>query len=270
MQLNQPAMACWLILDIDRRGAANDWEDACLPPPTYAVTNPENGRAHLGYALATPVCLSNAGRSHPRRYLAAIEQAYLTRIGADLAFNGPLAKNPLHDDWLLWEPANCPVYELGHLADYVDLPASLPRRPKPEGYSRNCDLFQMLADWAVRAIRDCWGPGGEDRWREVCLNQALAFNTFQVPLGFSEVKGLARSVSRWTWWHTTPAGFRAFQAERGRRGGVASGMARWEASAPQRAAARRLVDEGLSLRAAAKQLGVSHPTVASWLREGGK
>lgn len=262
-------MACWLIFDIDRADAASAWDDADLPPPTYVATNPENGHAHLGYALAAPVCVTDAARKHPQRYLAAIEHAYMTRLHADTAFNGPLAKNPLNDRWRLWEPANCPKYELSLLAEYVDLPKSLPRRPKPEGYSRNCDLFEMLFAWAVRAIRSYWGPGGEERWREVCVQQALALNTFSVPLSTSEAMGVGRSISRWTWRNTTPTGFRAAQTERGRRGGVASGAARRASNEERRSAALVLALQGQSNRAIAAQLGVSHPTVATWLNTGG-
>ncbi|HDR8920146.1 TPA: replication initiation protein [Burkholderia vietnamiensis] len=270
MQMSNPALACWLIFDIDRPGAATAWTDADLPPPTYVATNPENGHAHLGYALAAPVCVTDAARKHPQRYLAAIEHAYMTRLRADAAFNGPLAKNPLNERWKLWEPANCPTYELGLLADYVDLPTSLPRRPKPEGYSRNCDLFEVLLAWGVRAIRGYWAPGGENRWREACIQQALALNTFTVPLGMSEVMSIGRSVSRWTWKNTTPAGFRAVQAERGQRGGIASVAARRAATEEQRSAAIVLARQGLSNRAIAAQLGVSHPTIAAWLHAGGE
>ncbi|WP_261542018.1 replication initiation protein [Burkholderia multivorans] len=270
MQMSNPALACWLIFDIDRPGAASAWTDADLPPPTYVATNRDNGHAHLGYALAAPVCVTDAARQHPRRYLAAIEHAYMTSLRADVAFNGPLAKNPLHERWMLWEPANCPMYELNVLAEYVDLPAALPRRAKPEGYSRNCDLFETLLAWAVRAIRGYWGPGGEERWREACVRQALALNTFSAPLAASEVMSVGRSVSRWTWRNTTPAGFRAVQAERGRRGGVASGAARRAASEEQRSAALTLALQGLSNRAIAARLGVSHPTVATWLKADGK
>ncbi len=150
------------------------------------------------------------------------------------------------------------------------MPTALPRRLKPEGYSRNCDLFETLLAWAVRAIRSYWGPGGEERWREACIRQALALNTFSDPLGASEVMSVGRSVGRWTWRNTTPAGFRAVQAERGRRGGVASGTACRAASEEQRSAALVLALQGLSNRAIASQIGVSHPTVAAWLNADGK
>ena len=263
-------MACWLIFDIDRREAASAWEDAYLPPPTYIAINPSNGHAHLGYALSSPVCMTDVARSHPQRYLAAIERAYIRRLKADVAFNGPLAKNPLNDKWRLWEPANCPAYELGLLAEYVDLPKREPPRPKREGYSRNCDLFETLMFWAVRAIRNYWDTRNSDRWREDCIQKAVNLNVFQIPLGVNEAIGIGRSVAKWTWRNTTPSGFHDSQARVGRRGGVASGKSRRAASELQRAMASELAQQGLSMRAIATELGVSHPTVSSWLREGGK
>lgn len=266
MHLNRPSMASWLIFDIDQPRAASAWDDANLPAPTYVSVNPANEHAHLGYALSGPVCLTDAGRDHPRRYLAAIEHAYKVRLKADVAFRGPLGKNPLHPRWLLWEPAGSPAYELGALAEYVELPPYVPRSPRNEGYSRNCDLFESLFYWAVRAIRDFWGQRHAGRWREACVQQALALNSFATPLEINEVLGVAGSVARWTWRHTTPQGFSQVQAIRGRRGGIASGEARWAASEEKRAVAQALAETGLSNRAIALQLGVSHPTIGAWLR----
>ncbi|WP_412150268.1 replication initiation protein [Bordetella bronchiseptica] len=265
LQLNRTSLASWLIFDVDRPGAASAWDDGDLPVPTYVSTNPTNGHSHLGYAVSSPVCLTEAGRDHPRRYLAAIEHAYVARLRADSAFNGPLGKNPLHPRWVLWEPASCPTYELGLLAEYVDLPSSIPRSAHQEGYSRNCDLFQALLHWAVREIRNFWGESHNGSWREACIQQALALNRFEKPLGVNEVVGIGRSVARWTWVNTTPKGFQETQSIRGRRGGMSSGAARWAASAGKREIAQALAETGLSNRAIAAQLGVSHPTVGAWL-----
>lgn len=133
LQLNPPSHAVWLLLDLDYDQATLAWEDQGLPPPTFVATNRDNGNAQLGYALAAPVCVSAAARDHPMRYLAAIEYAYVRRLDADAAFAGPLAKNPLSPLWRLWEPANCPMYELGELAEYVTLPKSLPRKREAQG-----------------------------------------------------------------------------------------------------------------------------------------
>lgn len=228
LQLNPPALESWLILDIDRECSGFEAQDAGLPEPTFVLLNPENRHSQVGYALAAPVCTSSAARRRPVRYLAAIEAGYNRRVGGDLAFQGPLSKNPLFEGWHLIEPAAAPTYELGLLAEYVDLPNRLPRRrAEVEAevevggrIKRNCTLFDRLAEWARRAVRGFWRPGGETDWSEACLSHAETLNCFTPPLTHSEVRGIARSVSRWTWRNCTPVGFREWQAAMGVRSGA--------------------------------------------------
>jgi len=180
-----------------------------------------------------------------------------------MAFSGPLSKNPLHPAWRLWEPANAPVYELSELHRGVDLPKRPRRRPRPEGLSRNCDLFDSLRNWAYQAVRDFWRPGRQEAFEESVLQCALALNSFPSPLGYSEVKGIARSVARYTWRRMTPAGFRAVQAGRGRR----SGEVRRQATADLRAEAKGLHAAGKSKSEIALALDVPRPTIVRWLSE---
>lgn len=263
IQLNPPAHQNWLILDIDRPGAAFAWVDADLPPPTYVAINPENGHAHIGYALASPVCTSDAGRIAPIRYLAAIERAYGLKVGADFGFTGPLAKNPLHHGWRLWEPANTPSYELSELAEYVDLAV----RPAlvPVGVGRNCELFDRLRMWAYRAVRGFWRPEGLRFWMEVVRRQAEALNCFPQPLSNAEVTGIARSVARYVWRRFSPTEFRELQAERGRRGAEATAtLKRNRREQAVHDAIARLSVEGWkpSMRTVAQALGCSVSTLS--------
>ena len=199
-----------MIIDIDLPNAALKWDFRGLPPPTYISINPKNGHAQYGYALRAPVCVTKYARSHPLRYLAAIESAYIHMLDADVAFNGPLAKNPLHEQWRLWEPANAPCYELGTLADYVPL-SSKRAKLMESGIGRNCTIFDSLLKWAVPAIRGYWGPNGEGVWLAAVRDCAESLNVFENPLSTNEVAGIARSVARWTWRNTTPTGFRDSQ-----------------------------------------------------------
>lgn len=263
MQLNPPAHQTWLILDIDREQASFEWERANLPVPTFVATNTVNGHAQIGYALTAPVCTTKVARLAPLRYLAAIDYAYIQKIEGDTCFTGPLSKNPLHPHWRLWEPANAPRYELGYLAEFAELPKRLP--PRPSGVGRNCDLFEQLRLWAYSAVREHWRPGGEDAWRAAVRLRAESINTFVMPLGASEVAGIARSVARYVWRRFTPSSFRDVQAERGRIGGVASGVARLATNESKRATARLMVAKGMSLRAVADELDVGKSTVSRWV-----
>lgn len=263
IQLNPPGHHAWLILDIDRPGAALAWEDANLPPPTYVAVNPENGHAHIGYALSSPVCKTDAARLKPIRYLAAIEHAYTEKVGADFAYAGPLAKNPLHPCWRLWEPANAPSYELGYLAEFVDLPNKL--ASVSAGVGRNCVLFDALRAWAYTAVRTFWRPGGQQPWYEAVRRQAESMNRFPRPLSNSEVAGIARSIARYVWRRFSPADFRELQAERGRRGAEVTALLKRERREHDiQVAISQLSIEGWkpSMRTVAKALGCSVATLS--------
>lgn len=265
MQLNPPSMAFWLQLDIDRRGAASAWEDALLPPPTYIAINRVNGHAQIGYALADPVCTSEAARMKPLRYLAAVEYAFNHKLGADLAFHGPLAKNPLNERWLLLQPANNPTYELCELADHVDLPSPEDlRRGKINvnyaAYGRNCALFERLRSWAYSAVRKFWKPEGYESFCDHALHVVEALNMqLPIPLPYSEVRSIARSVAKWVWRRLSPDGFREVQAARGRL----KGAAKREMLMP---IVLGLIGEGKSQREVARIVGVGTMTINGWLK----
>lgn len=218
IQPNSPDKVSWLIFDIDKAGGAFAWQDAGLPAPTISISNPENGRAHLYYGLKAPVCRSFAGRSGPLHYLAAVESAYKDELGADLGYAGLLAKNPFHPHWrTTWHPR---LYELGELAEYVDLGKRRARPLEIAGLGRNCTLFEGLRDWAYRAVLEHKrNRGSEDRWSEVVRDQAEQLNVFATPLTSSEVKCIAKSVARWTWREFSLDRFSEIQRARGKLGG---------------------------------------------------
>lgn len=267
LQLNQPSQAHWLQLDIDRPAASHAWQDCNLPPPTYVVVNPANGHAQYGYALAEPVCVTEAARPKPLAYLAAIEYAYNRALNADVAFRGPLAKNPLHPAWRLWEPANDPVYELHDLAEHVELPSPALVRAgqlntEYASLGRNCTLFEQLRQYAYAVIRSYWRPGGRDAFQAHVLTRATKLNaSFPAPLGDGEVKSIVRSIVRWVWKTLTPGTFRERQAACGR----ASGAARRSATQATRALVGDAASRGLSSRAIARLIGINQSTVVRWL-----
>ncbi|MDH3066633.1 replication initiation protein [Achromobacter insolitus] len=272
LQLNQPSQAFWLQLDIDRPAASHAWQDCDLPPPTYVVVNPMNGHAQYGYALAEPVCVTEAARPKPLAYLAAIEYAYNRVLRADVAFRGPLAKNPLHPAWRLWEPANDPVYELSDLAEHVELPSLALMQAgqlnmQYASLGRNCALFEQLRRVAYATVRSYWGPDGRDAFLAHLLIQAASLNVrFPTPLGTGEVKGIAGSIARWIWKRFTPGAFRDRQAACGR----ASGVARRSATQEKRVQAIAAASRGLSTRTIAELVGMNQSSIVRWLRAEGR
>ena len=217
IQPNPPLQVAWLIFDIDYAGAAFAWEKTNLPPPTITVINPKNGHAHLLYGLTAPVAMSDAARDAPIRYAAGVQAAFLARLCADPGYAGLIAKNPFHDAWrTIWVQH---LYDLGELAEYVTLPKILPRGSSV-GLGRNCSLFEELRLWSYRWAREYKRNGASsDQWGDAVLGQATRMNNFDLPLAYSEVMAISKSVAKWTWRHFNDAKFSAIQSARGKRGG---------------------------------------------------
>lgn len=239
IQANPPHLRVWSIFDVDReRGGAAAfgalaWEEANLPPPSWAAANCENGNAHLVWGLSAPVLVDSPDmRQRPLRYLCAVEAGFRAKLNADSGYSGLLTKNPAHP---LWRTLRGPrlAYELGELADWIDIPKHLPRR-KPEeiGLGRNVTLFEWLRQYAYRHIRHYKGDVRNFvLWQAHLNGNALERNgDFQAPMDGREVWHIARSVAKWTWQRfdipASDARFSALQAHRGRNGGLKGGATR--------------------------------------------
>ena len=222
IQPNGPTHRHWIVFDVDHAAATLSWDDVGAPAPNITVTNKANGHAHLIYGLDTPIRTAPDGNAAPLRYAAAIEAALREKLGADMGYSGLICKNPLHEHWLVqvWEPR---LYDLAWLSDYLDLSPYNGRKSLPEyGLGRNCNLFEYLAKWSYKAIRQGWPAF--DQWFEACRTRAEWYNTrtFEQPLPGNEVTHTARSVARWTYQHFSEAGFSAWQAKQGAKGGKIS------------------------------------------------
>jgi hypothetical protein len=274
IQANPPHLRVWSIFDVDRPGAALAWEHANLPPPAWAAVNKINAHAHLVWGLSAPVLVDSPNmRQAPLRYLCAVEAAFRAKLEADSGYSGLITKNPMHP---LWRVLKGPQrgYELGELAEYVDLPRYAPRR-KPEqiGLGRNVTLFDWLRQYAYRQIRHYKGDVRNFVVWQAHLNaKALERNgDFMQPLMGNEVWHICKSVAKWTWrrfdLEASDARFSALQAARGRQGGVASGAARLAAGEDKRASARLMRAQGMTQQSIAAALGVTQQAVSKWLRD---
>ena len=197
IQFNQPHAMFWLGFDVDRVGAAIDWSDRNAPAPTLTITNPENGHAHLLYALKTSIRTAPDGKMKPLRYAAAVENALRKKLEADAGYSGLICKNPNHGHWKIavWQPE---LYTLDWLADFLDLNAANDKEIVADyGLGRNCALFDKTRKWAYRAIRQGWPE--YEQWLEACHARASAYNLqFASPLDEKEVSGIAKSIAKWT------------------------------------------------------------------------
>ncbi|MBJ7262260.1 MAG: replication initiation protein [Burkholderiaceae bacterium] len=206
MQINRPGMVSWLIFDLDHAHALI-WEDAGLPAPNLIVRNRQSCHSHLYYAIA-PVCTSENARSRPIAYMKAIYEAFSARLEADTDFHsGPVAKTPGHPWWLTHEMHNH-VYELGELADYVDLAVASLWGKGPQldevSHSRHCLLFEQLRYYAYSIANRERERGSFMTFTRLLEAYAHNRNSFQ-KLGFTEdlpvasLKSTVKSVARWTW-----------------------------------------------------------------------
>lgn len=218
------------VFDIDRPGAAVDWDDGTKPPPNWTAENPANGHAHLGYILLHPVPRTPTARARPLRALARVEAGLTTLLGADRAYSHVLTKTPLHPAWRTLWPRPEP-YTLDELRDYLpdNLPLTLPRN-EAVGVGRNVCLFDSLRQWAYRNRRHYtdWPA-----WLSACQRHAGGINGYTPPLPLGEVHDTAKSVAKWVWSggrgaDFSPAGFARVQTARGRASGTRSAAARMD------------------------------------------
>lgn len=197
IQFNQPHAMFWLGFDVDRVGAAIDWSDRNAPAPTLTITNPENGHAHLLYALETSIRTAPDGKIKPLRYAAAVENALRKKLGSDAGYSGLICKNPNHSHWKIavWQPE---LYTLDWLADSLELSGANDKEIVTDyGLGRNCALFDKTRKWAYRAIRQGW-PDYE-QWLHACYERVNAYNLqLLLPLEENEVMGIAKSIAKWT------------------------------------------------------------------------
>ena len=286
IQVNPPWLRSFIVMDVDRPGAALAWEDALLPMPFWSSMNPRNGHAHLAWAIDAPVLLGQHDRQKPMRYLAAIEAGMREKLDADPGYSGLITKNPVHRHWRnAWAPIGRGVYDLDYLADHLNLPRHAPKsRPETVGLGRNCDTFDHLRYYAYREVR-LWRdtplppPGHDERrgvyihWLNHLYSTALdrTHNEHPIPLDSREVHWISRSVAGWVWTRfdveASDRRWSARQAARGRRGGIRSGQVRREQSKDKRAAARLMRAQGMTQAAIAAELGVRQQSVSKWTKD---
>nr|WP_269154218.1 replication initiation protein [Photobacterium carnosum] len=280
IQVNRPSTDLYLVFDLDYEYSALAWSDLNLPAPAWAAKNPINGHSHLGYALSVGVCTSSMARLAPLKYLAAIQSAYTEILKADRSYARLLTKNPLHDAWQTtwWTDEK---YTLDYLADFVDLTGHPLRGKESHGLGRNCELFENVAHWAYKEVREYWSPDYKSKWQDAVVSHTEALNAqFIEPLPYSEVKSISKSIANFVIRHFSPEKFRESQAIKGRKGGLAgslenkakAGRISKGGGRPQFKNQQLLTAiinkkaQGLSNRGIADDLNVSASTVSKYLK----
>lgn len=247
VEANPTAMTSLVITDHDG-GRADEIAALCgLPVPSWIAMNPHTRDGHIGYALKTPVILTDPARRGPVHLLARVEAGLNNVLAGDVAYAHKFTKNPTSDQHLtLWGP-DYAVYDLKHLWQPIEDLGALPRYSTTKerrkvlassGTGRNVDLFDLTRQWSYRRRRDYedW-----ETWKRVVDDHAWDRNVDTVgpasnkgPMEAGEVRGIARSISTWTWDRITQT-FSEVQATRGSRGGTATAAKLSESERQERA-----------------------------------
>ncbi|OES24623.1 replication initiation protein [Alteromonas macleodii] len=206
LQVNSKNLKNWLVFDLDHDNPMI-WDDEHLPAPNFIVRSRDNSNtSHLYYAIPG-VATSANGRAAPIAYMKAVYEAMAIRLNADLAYSGPVAKTPGHPWWHTTEIHNH-EYDLGELADYVDLETKPQWSKGPDldsvSHSRNCTLFEVTRFYAYAKVDAARRDSTLARFEQQIYSFATAKNRFkaqgwQANLRDSEIKATAKSIARWTW-----------------------------------------------------------------------
>lgn len=136
-------------------------------------------------------------------------------------------KNPLSERWRTNTLRKTP-YTLNELSNKLEINWEEVSKPikidDAVGLGRNCYLFHTARHWAYIAIRKYRGAT-YNVWLQSVLDHLLKLNeSITEPLGYNEVRGIAKSIARWVW-KRDPYCYAMFierQSIRGRKGGTKS------------------------------------------------
>lgn len=276
VQPNHPAVIKWLVFDIDDPEALFSYHDNGLPRPQIIVKNPDNGHAHYCYRLTAPVSMWGDAHIKPIQYLRVVYRALAEALGADLSYSGNLIKNPCNPQHETYITGAKPSYTLAELSEHLDL-IDIKKDIEPQNddyFGRNCAVFHHTRHRAY--------PLADKLDANALLKEVLAIATefnarFNNPLLPNEIYHIARSITRFC---KSPR-FGAYSDEfierqriKGRNGGLKSdsssgGKARSAQYAERRKQAVIMHNKGMSKTKIAEKLGVSRPTVITWIKKWG-
>lgn len=282
IQYDPPAYSHMLIVDYDGKagsGVTVDdlWKLAGVPAPNYIAITPGTGRehGHLAWAITAPVCTTDAARIKPIEYFARIEQGFVSVLHGDETFSGLLTKNPASTSWEM-EWITPDPYTLDELAASVKIPRYSNKKQKdadveplkPFGHGRKVLTFHSVRKWAYTAVSAFWSVG-YDGWHEAVREQVEKVNEqFAQPIPASHRKSIAKSIAKWVWRTFTPSS-KALLVEAMHKPEVQAIRGRMKGAEKRQEAmeeALRRIAAGESRRTVAAALGVSHVTIANWLK----
>lgn len=269
IQPNHPYYTHFFVFDLDYPTAYIDffYSMVGVPAPNLIVENPENGHAHYVYQLKTPIYQTNASNDKPIKYGNAVYLALRDILKADASYSGLITKNAVHKHWRTHVIREQP-YTLDQLSERLDLTTKQINKEikidEAVGLGRNCCVFHTVRHWAYVEVRK-FRAKSYNQWLEHVLVQCCSVNAqFSNPMQYNEVKGIAKSISRWVWKRDGYA-YQEFidrQTRKGKLGGTAKGKA-YESKHKQ---AVHLKEQGFSYTEIAEELGISRRSAINWCK----
>lgn len=208
-----------IVFDIDDDMGAVAWDMAGVPIPNVITQNPANGHAHLFYALASPVCITEKAHKKPQKLLNGVIAGLTDRLGADPCYTGKITKNPLNPQWrTFWN--NTEPYELNFLRDFIAekrLPTkTIVRKTLTEG--RNSTLFDLLRLYAYGIVFRYQKAEDYSGFMSALEERATMINDdFSHGLCHKEIWHTVKSITNWTWDNFDHERFSEIQSIRGSR-----------------------------------------------------
>ncbi|MDG6790500.1 primase C-terminal domain-containing protein [Glaesserella parasuis] len=174
-------------------------------------------------------------------------------------------KNPNSSFWRTFV-FNVPAYSLDYLADFVDLSdKKLFYQYNDEvAEGRNCHLFSQIKRIGYREVLQFKKSGKNiEQFNQYLLSLLEQLNQSQQPtLHYRELKGIAKSASRWIWGRFTEVQFSQIQSNRAKK--------RWKVQQINKDLLIKRFGKNkpdISLKQIAKQFNVSLSTINRWGKE---
>lgn len=217
IQANNDKAIMFLVIDLDHNNPLI-FEEVGLPAPNF-ITISDTGTSHYCYVLSYPIFKDYAENAKALTYFAKIQQAYTNALKGDCQYVGLVMKNPLSENWKVWNVNHFYTYDLYELADYVELPKTITKK-EAIGEGRNCFLFDTVRKWAYKEVLFYKSNGATlTDFYNVILNKLEKSNIFnKAPsLNFNELKAIAKSISKFCWKNFTIEKFSKIQSNRAKK-----------------------------------------------------
>jgi hypothetical protein len=274
LQPNHPFYQNHLILDLDYESSLIEilYSMTGIPMPNLLVENKDNGRSHIFFSLKTPIYKTDASKIKPIVYANAVIRRLQELFDSDIGYSGLIAKNPIHEQWRAYTLREQP-YSLKELADKLEIDWKEINKPIKQdeaiGLGRNCYVFHTARYWSYVEIRKYRGKT-YNQWLQAVIDHCLKLNEgITEPIQYGEIKGIAKSISRWTWKRDSYC-YQEFidrQRRKSALGASKGGVARSGKFDHKREKANSMKRLGANNKEIALELGVHRNTIANWLNK---